>query len=98
MDCPLQTVHLSLLKRILGIKRTLLTGLNCGNVDMNLYNLIGSAQQLGYAMLYCAATALHSAKFYCPIVMRELVVDLRNRLRGVWTVDALAEHGEHTNK
>eukprot|EP00983_Pelagomonas_calceolata_P054873 1143889-Pelagomonas_calceolata.AAC.1 len=30
--------------------------------------------------------------------MKEFVVDLRKRLRGVWTVDALAEHGEHTNK
>eukprot|EP00983_Pelagomonas_calceolata_P031283 982317-Pelagomonas_calceolata.AAC.1 len=33
-----------------------------------------------------------------PIVMRELVVDLRKRLRGVQNADALAEHGEHTNK
>eukprot|EP00983_Pelagomonas_calceolata_P064945 1148376-Pelagomonas_calceolata.AAC.1 len=33
-----------------------------------------------------------------PIVMREFVVDLRKRLRGVWNADALAEHGEHTNK
>eukprot|EP00983_Pelagomonas_calceolata_P024369 766634-Pelagomonas_calceolata.AAC.1 len=33
-----------------------------------------------------------------PIVMRESVVDLRKGLRGVWNVDALAEHGEHTYK
>eukprot|EP00983_Pelagomonas_calceolata_P038197 1136704-Pelagomonas_calceolata.AAC.1 len=30
--------------------------------------------------------------------MRKFVVDLRNRQQGVWTVDASAEHGEHTNK
>eukprot|EP00983_Pelagomonas_calceolata_P008675 282828-Pelagomonas_calceolata.AAC.1 len=30
--------------------------------------------------------------------MREFVVDLRKRLRGVWNDEALAEHGEHTNK
>eukprot|EP00983_Pelagomonas_calceolata_P065800 1148740-Pelagomonas_calceolata.AAC.1 len=30
--------------------------------------------------------------------MREFVVDLRKRLRGVWNADALAEQGEHTNK
>eukprot|EP00983_Pelagomonas_calceolata_P002512 84570-Pelagomonas_calceolata.AAC.1 len=30
--------------------------------------------------------------------MREFVVDLRKRLRGLWNADALAEHGEHTNK
>eukprot|EP00983_Pelagomonas_calceolata_P087435 1156959-Pelagomonas_calceolata.AAC.1 len=30
--------------------------------------------------------------------MREFVVDLRQRLRGVWNADALAQQGEHTNK
>eukprot|EP00983_Pelagomonas_calceolata_P060008 1146185-Pelagomonas_calceolata.AAC.2 len=30
--------------------------------------------------------------------MREFVVDLRKRLRGVWSADGLAELGEHTNK
>eukprot|EP00983_Pelagomonas_calceolata_P083413 1156152-Pelagomonas_calceolata.AAC.10 len=33
-----------------------------------------------------------------PKVMREFVVDLRKRLRGVWNAEALAKHGEHTNK
>eukprot|EP00983_Pelagomonas_calceolata_P031583 990273-Pelagomonas_calceolata.AAC.1 len=60
MDCPLQTVHLCLLKRILRVSAPLLIGLYCVNVDMDLYRFIGSAQQLGFTMLYCAATALHS--------------------------------------
>eukprot|EP00983_Pelagomonas_calceolata_P062330 1147253-Pelagomonas_calceolata.AAC.1 len=47
-------------------------------------------------MLYCAGTALHSSGQ--PTVMREFVVGLSNRLRGVWAVDVLAEHGEHMNK
>eukprot|EP00983_Pelagomonas_calceolata_P034363 1076678-Pelagomonas_calceolata.AAC.1 len=33
-----------------------------------------------------------------PIVMREFVIDLGTRLRGVWNADALAEHGEYTDK
>eukprot|EP00983_Pelagomonas_calceolata_P070760 1150920-Pelagomonas_calceolata.AAC.2 len=33
-----------------------------------------------------------------PIVMREFVLHLRKRLRGVWNADASAEHGEHTDK
>eukprot|EP00983_Pelagomonas_calceolata_P083578 1156188-Pelagomonas_calceolata.AAC.1 len=55
MGCPLQIVHLCLLKRILG--------------------------QLGFTMFYCAATALHSATIVNPL-----------------NADALAEHGELTNK
>eukprot|EP00983_Pelagomonas_calceolata_P071252 1151149-Pelagomonas_calceolata.AAC.1 len=57
MNNPSQTVHLCLLKRVLGVKRI---GLSCGNVDMNLYSFIGSMQQLGFTMLHYAATALHS--------------------------------------
>eukprot|EP00983_Pelagomonas_calceolata_P046600 1140261-Pelagomonas_calceolata.AAC.2 len=34
----------------------------------------------------------------CSYELREFVVDLRKRLRGVWNADPLAEHGEHMNK
>eukprot|EP00983_Pelagomonas_calceolata_P133688 1161986-Pelagomonas_calceolata.AAC.6 len=112
MDCPLQTVHLCLLKRILGIKRTTPSW----SVLRNLYKFIGSAQ-LGLTMLCCAAIALCSARScifgmgldrcntftHCvwsrqPITIREFVVDSKIRQRGVWNADALAEHSEHTNK
>eukprot|EP00983_Pelagomonas_calceolata_P080486 1155164-Pelagomonas_calceolata.AAC.1 len=43
-------------------------------------------------------TFTHSVQTGQPLVMREFVVDLRKRLRGLWNPDAWAEHGEHTNK
>eukprot|EP00983_Pelagomonas_calceolata_P047075 1140457-Pelagomonas_calceolata.AAC.2 len=55
-----------------------------------LYSSIGSVQQLGYTMLYCAATALCSAR----CCKRMLII----RLQGVWNADAFAELSERTNK
>eukprot|EP00983_Pelagomonas_calceolata_P032160 1009552-Pelagomonas_calceolata.AAC.1 len=43
-------------------------------------------------------TFTHCVRSGQPIFMREFLVDLRKRLRGVWNANALVEHGEHTNK
>eukprot|EP00967_Tisochrysis_lutea_P125288 scaffold210460_cov17-Tisochrysis_lutea.AAC.1 len=46
----------------------LLTGLYCG--DVNLYNFIGPAQFYNvFKVSYCAATALHSAR-YCEQMLK----------------------------
>eukprot|EP00983_Pelagomonas_calceolata_P131749 1161806-Pelagomonas_calceolata.AAC.6 len=71
MDFPLQTVHLCFLKRILGVKCTTplgeaLASLPVRGPFLNARSwtwlaFTGSVQQLGFAMLYYEATALHSS-------------------------------------
>eukprot|EP00983_Pelagomonas_calceolata_P047825 1140803-Pelagomonas_calceolata.AAC.1 len=59
MDCPLQAVHLCLLKRILGAKLTTPNWSvlrECGHGPLQFCWFV---QQLGFTMLCCAATALH---------------------------------------
>eukprot|EP00983_Pelagomonas_calceolata_P005481 178721-Pelagomonas_calceolata.AAC.1 len=60
MDNPLQTVHLCLLKRILGVKRTTPNWSvlrKCGHETLQ-FDWFRAA--VGLTMLYYAATALHS--------------------------------------
>eukprot|EP00983_Pelagomonas_calceolata_P001969 66379-Pelagomonas_calceolata.AAC.1 len=44
------------------------------------------------AQAWTGATCLLIVFGLGSLVMREFVVDLRKRLRGVWNADALAEH------
>eukprot|EP00983_Pelagomonas_calceolata_P077500 1153890-Pelagomonas_calceolata.AAC.1 len=43
-------------------------------------------------------TFTHCVRSGQPVIMMEFIVDLRKRPRGVCNADALAEHGEQTNK
>eukprot|EP00983_Pelagomonas_calceolata_P129221 1161588-Pelagomonas_calceolata.AAC.3 len=136
MECPLQTLHLRLLKRILGVKRTTPNWSvlrECGHGPLQFY-WFRAAVRFYNALLRSNSTTLrkvlqtdvemsslyrkcwtseflaacmglgryntftHCVRSGQPIVMRELVVYLRKRLRGVWNADALAEHGEQPNK
>eukprot|EP00983_Pelagomonas_calceolata_P011790 379508-Pelagomonas_calceolata.AAC.1 len=135
MDCLLQPVHLCLLKRILGVKRTTPDWSvlrECGHEPLQFYWL--RAIRFHNALLCSNSTTLSgvlqadvemsslsrkcwTSEFlaactgldrcnvftYCvrsgqPAVIREFVVDFRKRLQGVWNADALAEHGEHTDR
>eukprot|EP00983_Pelagomonas_calceolata_P114614 1160112-Pelagomonas_calceolata.AAC.9 len=78
-----------------------------GHTNPNMVLLVGKclSQKCWTSELIAACMGLdrcnvftHRVRSGQPIVMRELVVDLRKRLRGVWNAEALAEHGKHTNK
>eukprot|EP00983_Pelagomonas_calceolata_P068352 1149889-Pelagomonas_calceolata.AAC.3 len=117
MDCLLQTVHLCLLKHILGVKRTTPNWSvlrECGYEPLQ-FHWFCAAVGFYNALLRSNSTTLsldrcntftpsegrrinHHVRSGQPIVVREFVIDLRKRLRGVWNADALADHGEHTNK
>eukprot|EP00983_Pelagomonas_calceolata_P035526 1111126-Pelagomonas_calceolata.AAC.1 len=62
MDCPLQAVHLCLLKRILGVKKTTPSGRYCVNVGLSHCNSIGFKQLSDPIMPPLSATAKHYAR------------------------------------
>eukprot|EP00983_Pelagomonas_calceolata_P045640 1139837-Pelagomonas_calceolata.AAC.1 len=106
MDCPLQTVDLCLLKRILGVERTTphwSVLRECGFEPLHIY-WFRSAVRSYNASLTCNSLlgiTLRKTEQFCtrqPINLMDFVVDFRKRHRSVWPTEDQAEHDGHPNK